>query len=78
MLSKRYSPPDAAIGDCPDVRDISLNHLRVELSPLSECAEDERLSTGVRGLLRLWKDGIRLPIKLPDRPLLLTLYHWGI
>ena len=62
--------PEAAVEDCPDVRDIALNRLRVESSPWSECAEDERLSFGVRGLLRLWKDGIGLPVGLPDNPLL--------
>ena len=41
----------AAVEDCPDVRDIALNHASV--SPLSECAEDERLSVGVRSLPRL-------------------------
>ena len=53
--------PEAAVDNCPDVRDIALNRLRVELPPLSECAEDERLSIGVRGLPRLWKEGIGLP-----------------
>ena len=43
--------PEAAVEDCPDVRDIALNHASV--SPLSECAEDERLSVGVRSLPRL-------------------------
>ena len=62
--------PEAAVEDCPDVRDIALNRLRVESSPWSKCAEDERLSFGVRGLLRLWKDGIGLPVGLPDNPLL--------
>ena len=35
---------EAAVDNCPDVRDIALNRLRVELPPLSECAEDDRLS----------------------------------
>ena len=30
----------AAVEDCPDARDIALNRLRVELSPLSECVEN--------------------------------------
>ena len=63
--------PEAAVEDYLDVRDIALNRLRVESSPWSECAEDERLSFGVRGLLRLWKDGIGLPVGLPDHSLLL-------
>ena len=45
--------PEAAVEYCTDVRDMTLNHLRVELLPLSECAEDDRLSIDVRGLLRL-------------------------
>ena len=28
--------PEAAVEDCPDVRDIALNRLRVESSPWSE------------------------------------------
>ena len=50
----------------------------VESSSWPKCEEDRRLSFGVRGLLRLCKDGIGLPVKLPDRPLLLILYHWDI
>ena len=45
--------PEVAIEDCPDVRDMTLDRLRVKSSPGSECAEDERVSFGVRGLLRL-------------------------
>ena len=70
--------PEAAVGGCPDVRDMALSRLRVELPPLSECTEDDRLSIDVRGLLRLWKDGIGLPVELPGRPLLLILYRRGI
>ena len=47
------SESEAAIVDCPNVRDIALNRLRVESSPGSECAEDKQVSFGVRGLLRL-------------------------
>ena len=66
--------PEAVVEDCPDVRDIALNRLRVESSPWSECAEDKRLSFGVRDLLRLRKDGIGLP----DSPLSLIPYGWDI
>ena len=45
--------PEVAVEDCPDVRDMALNRLRFESSPGSKCAEDERLSFGVRGLLRI-------------------------
>ena len=45
--------PEVAVEYCPDVRDMALDRLRVESSPGSECAEDERVSFGVRGLLRL-------------------------
>ena len=54
MLVPALEPePEVAFEDCPDVRDMALNCLRVESSPGSECAEDERVSFGVRGLLRL-------------------------
>ena len=46
-VTETLVPAEAAVEDCPDVRDIALNHASV--SPLSECAEDERLSNGVRG-----------------------------
>ena len=45
--------PEVAVEGCPYVRDMALNRLRVESSPGSKCAEDERLSFRVRGLLRL-------------------------
>ena len=45
--------PEVSIEDCPDVRDMALDRLRVESSPGSECAEDGRVSFRVRGLLRL-------------------------
>ena len=45
--------PEVSVEGCPYVRDMALNRLRVESSPGSKCAEDERLSFGVRGLLRL-------------------------
>ena len=63
--------PEAAVGGCPDVRDMALSRLRVELPPLSKCTEDDRLSIDIRGLLRLWKDGIGLPVGLHDELLLL-------
>ena len=50
-VTETLVPAEAAVEDCPDVRDIALNHASV--SPVSECAEDERVSFGVRGLLRL-------------------------
>ena len=65
--------PEAVVEDCPDVRDIALNCLRIELPPLSECAEDGQLSISIEGLLRLWKDGIRLAVELADHSLLLIL-----
>ena len=71
------SKPEAAVEDCPDVRDIAFNRLRVESSSWSDYVEDKRLSFGVRGLLRLWKGGIRLPVGLPDSPLLLIPYRWS-
>ena len=71
-MRKRYSPTEAAVEDCPDARDIALNRLRVELSPLSECVENYRPSFGVRGIVRLWKDGIGLPVGTPDNLLLLN------
>ena len=53
LASALESEPEVAVEDCPDVRDMALNRLRVELSPGSECAKDEQVSFGVRGLLRL-------------------------
>ena len=46
--------PELAFEDCSDVRDTAHDRLRVESSPGSECAENERVSFGVRGLLRLY------------------------
>ena len=63
--------PEAAVGGCPDVRDMALSRLRVELPALSECTEERRLSIDVRDLLRLWKDGIGLHVGLHDGLLLL-------
>ena len=61
-VAETLVPAEAAVEDCPDVRDIALNYASV--SPVSECAEDERLSIGVRSVPRLWKDGIGLPDNL--------------
>ena len=63
--------PTRGCEDCPNVRDMALSRLRVELPPLSECTEDDRLLIDIRGLLRLWKDGIGLPVGLHDELLLL-------
>ena len=70
------SKPEAAVEDCLDERDIAFN--RLKLNHVPSVQKSDSVIQCVRGLLRLWKDGIGLPIKLPDRPLLLTLYHWGI
>ena len=64
--------PEAAVEGYLNVRDIVLNSFKLSHHHGPNVQKtDGSFSFGVRGLLRLWKDGIGLPVGLPDHSLLL-------
>ena len=54
--------PEAAVKDCTDVRDIALNSFKLSHHHGPSVQKTDGSHSGVRGLLRLWKGDIGLPV----------------